>query len=1007
MLPVKKRFRWNLSFSNDDNLKELEKKTISWNHSPSTSKESVRHVSNMIMACGENLWGAKKRRTLVSKMEAKDCNEDSNSTDRLTRGDSIMDGSKVDEGLKRNSLDCNAVSKDCILPSEDANVSAEYTSTTHGETSPKRVENDKGENYTPKRKNTANDTATLVDDDYLIERSRCNVVETSTSTSSKRIRWSSSVDQPTSKSTDEKSCARNMEDSGRSQQKSLHLSLKPDIAKLCEILLLPDNVKSMVGKILEYIINNRICAEPVTMLQAFQLSLCSIAASLLKQKLDIEASLILAKKHLNFDCKKYAVDQINEMLWHLREKFLLLKENSNVIGSPEAFESSNRVHSNALIMPYVESTETYVSRIINESQKRKNQWRKLLDMQLENEYNLKKDFETKEIDFAKRYKIELAAYQKYYVMTKAKLEDYKAEYYKRLAELKRHHDERLKDFKTKKLEARQKFRESWTLDEVLETSGELSREEAMKLPNIVKSTDNLQEKATTLNSSSTDQKSNAGFDRVVSSRPCISISSSDEESDCQIIDNVVVNKSTTSDHEEVVHKSMTENTTLSPVTSVSRPVNLIEPQEKVNLKPLSSVELPPSRVIILSSNQSNHVSMVMEPIEKMQQLPSSSRFLSSNQDFSSQDALSSKICVASTGFQNQASKKPASNLEVGSRTHQLVPPISNMVIESHVSSVVRAQSSNTRNLCTQRLINNHPIQTAVQSASRNVPPLCNDPFRNQLETIRNHVEQNAKIREQMELHMKYKFEKDKNKIQAKFQEERQKTAYLKMMLVNAKPNLEFPGASQMLHLQGFNTMVHHLPIQQNATRPSLDTSSSSRGRDAATSQNSYASASFHNMVLSPALHTSYNTSEVFRDFSARLPISSASRNLHTGGEASHLPPYGSSTFLPASYVSGILHGMPSHHATQSRINSIASASRNHQAGGGVPYGLTSCSAAPCTSPASSFSSSLSQWLAKPISLPTAISKVGTHRGHGKENVGLSPDTHTLSFKDMHMNPNRK
>ncbi|PNX81863.1 hypothetical protein L195_g037888, partial [Trifolium pratense] len=193
----------------------------------------------MIMAGGENLWGAKKRRTLVSKMEAKDCNEDSNSTDRLTRGDSIMDGSKVDEGLKRNSLDCNAVSKDCILPSEDANVSAEYTSTTHGETSPKRVENDKGENYTPKRKNTAMDTATLVDDDYLIERSRCNVVETSTSTSSKRIRWSSSVDQPTSKSTDEKSCARNMEDSGRSQQKSLHLSLKPDIAKLCEILLLP------------------------------------------------------------------------------------------------------------------------------------------------------------------------------------------------------------------------------------------------------------------------------------------------------------------------------------------------------------------------------------------------------------------------------------------------------------------------------------------------------------------------------------------------------------------------------------------------------------------------------------------------------------------------------------------------------------------------------------------------------------------------------------------------
>ncbi|MCI85880.1 hypothetical protein A2U01_0107159, partial [Trifolium medium] len=39
---------------------------------------------------------------------------------------------------------------------------------------------------------------------------------------------------------------------------------------------------------------------------------------------------------------------------------------------------------------------------------------------------------------------------------------------------------------------------------------------------------------------------------------------------------------------------MTENTTSSPVTSVSRPVNHIEPQEQVHLKPLSSVESPPS-----------------------------------------------------------------------------------------------------------------------------------------------------------------------------------------------------------------------------------------------------------------------------------------------------------------------------------------------------------------------------------------------------------------------------
>ncbi|MCI18200.1 hypothetical protein A2U01_0039353, partial [Trifolium medium] len=219
--------------------------------------------------------------------------------------------------------------------------------------------------------------------------------------------------------------------------------------------------------------------------------------------------------------------------------------------------------------------------------------------------------------------------------------------------------------------------------------------------------------------------------------------------------------------------------------------------------------------------------------------------------------------------------------------------------------------------------------------------------------------------------------------------------------------------------------------------------------------------------LSPALQAAYNTSEIFRDFSARQTVSSASVNLQAGGEASHLPPYGPSTFIPASCVSGILHGMPSHPATPSCINSISSASRNLQAGVeirtpaphhlyvssafipsscvsavphgmpshptkpsridsnsllsgnlqagaeicapalhnqsyivGVPYGMPSLPAAPSNSPASYFSSSLSQRLAKPMLPPTAISKVGTHGVHGQENIGLSPHTHTLSFKDM-------
>jgi hypothetical protein len=53
---------------------------------------------------------------------------------------------------------------------------------------------------------------------------------------------------------------------------------------------------------------------------------------------------------------------------------------------------------------------------------------------------------------------------------------------------------------------------------------------------------------------------------------------------------------------------------------------------------------------------------------------------------------------------------------------------------------------------------------------------------------------------EQELQAKSNFEKEMKKINAKFQEERKKTTYLKMML--AKSNHEFPGASRMLHLQG-------------------------------------------------------------------------------------------------------------------------------------------------------------------------------------------------------------
>ncbi|KAI5587072.1 hypothetical protein BDE02_05G007100 [Populus trichocarpa] len=57
-------------------------------------------------------------------------------------------------------------------------------------------------------------------------------------------------------------------------EKSLHLFLKPEIAKLCEILQLPENVKVMVEQFREYVLNNHhVSREPPSVLQAFLISL--------------------------------------------------------------------------------------------------------------------------------------------------------------------------------------------------------------------------------------------------------------------------------------------------------------------------------------------------------------------------------------------------------------------------------------------------------------------------------------------------------------------------------------------------------------------------------------------------------------------------------------------------------------------------------------------------------------------------------------------------------------
>nr|AGM20688.1 MET1-2 [Populus tomentosa] len=183
-------------------------------------------------------------------------------------------------------------------------------------------------------------------------------------------------------------------------EKSLHLILKPEITKLCEILQLPENVKFMLERFLEYVLNNHhISREPASILQAFLISLegynsvnelysflsphtnlsgasafiyvyvpehfcicenyrafvffltcklcqqCWTSASMLKHKLGHKESLALAKQHLNFGCKKDEADFVYSKLRCLKKAFLHHTGIYKVATSPKAAEFSTEDHS--------------------------------------------------------------------------------------------------------------------------------------------------------------------------------------------------------------------------------------------------------------------------------------------------------------------------------------------------------------------------------------------------------------------------------------------------------------------------------------------------------------------------------------------------------------------------------------------------------------------------------------------------------------------------------------
>src|ERR1044072_1143166 len=115
---------------------------------------------------------------------------------------------------------------------------------------------------------------------------------------------------------------------------------------------------------------------------------CWTASSLLNHKLDFEASLMLAKRHLKFECDKDVVDEINSRMCDLKESFLSLAGNSKVTGSSKASESASRNDSNTKVTKVVLPRRD-ISKNITENQKHKSQWKNLLCTQQKEKQKLK------------------------------------------------------------------------------------------------------------------------------------------------------------------------------------------------------------------------------------------------------------------------------------------------------------------------------------------------------------------------------------------------------------------------------------------------------------------------------------------------------------------------------------------------------------------------------------------------------------------------------------------
>ncbi|XVF20260.1 hypothetical protein REPUB_Repub11eG0182400 [Reevesia pubescens] len=277
----------------------------------------------------------------------------------------------------------------------------------------------------------------------------------------------------------------------RDSQKNLHVLLRPRIAKLCEVLHLSEDVKAMVERFLEYVMNNHLVnREPATILQAFQISLCWSAASLLKQKIDHKESLALAKQHLGFTCKKEEADYVYSMLRCLKRMFLYRTGYLKVPNSPKASELSSKAvgrdYSNATcnqqnvkakiedlsgfqedsdikvieesgVAPEFQLAQRDLLKSIKEIQKKcDKQMTKLIEKQNEErkQFNQKYEEEKAQLENKKRTEVAVIRLHSNVSMRTEKLKNLDIEYARKFDELKQQMDLHLKNLEALQVAAR-------------------------------------------------------------------------------------------------------------------------------------------------------------------------------------------------------------------------------------------------------------------------------------------------------------------------------------------------------------------------------------------------------------------------------------------------------------------------------------------------------------------------------------------------------------------------